>query len=142
MQRSLPFSLPLAAVEGSPFTANPRDITLCEDEGTPLECLQIQVRSYITDMASPLHNAHVPSNYSLPTRLHTHITHTHTHARTHTHTHTHTLSLSLPLSMQVPGEKDFGDGEMEEVITGPVTMLDGVLMPVLNLSCQEEEEGG
>ena len=61
-----------------------------------------------------------------------HTPHTHTHTTTHTHTQT----------IQVPGEKDFGDGEMEEVLTGPVTLLDGVPMPVLNLSCKEEEGAG
>ena len=40
---------------------------------------------------------------------------------------------------QVPGEKDFGDGEG---ISGPVAMLDDVPMPMLNLSSDGEEEGG
>ena len=42
-------------------------------------------------------------------------------------------------AIQVPGEKDFGDGEG---ISGPVAMLDDVPMPMLDLSFDGEEEGG
>ena len=39
----------------------------------------------------------------------------------------------------MPGEQDFGDGDMEEVLAGPVTLLDNVPMPLLGLSPDWEE---
>ena len=47
----------------------------------------------------------------------------------------------IPVSapFQVPGEQDFGDEDMEEVLVGPVALLDDVPMPLLGLSPNGEE---
>lgn len=50
--------------------------------------------------------------------------------------------LYTPRHLQVPGENDFGEGEMEGVFPSHVTLLDGVPMPVLNLNGGEEGEQG